>query len=311
MNRRSPQVHRLRPLLLTWAALVILTLSPPSSAFTHIVQPGDTLASISEAFYGKIQRENLLVVANALEAQGGTRIAPGMRLEVPAVTYTRIAAGDTWKSLALRLLGGEHRAHALASANGSKAWLPPEAEAEIVVPYNLRFVATGDETVVGLAYRFLGDRKLAWMLDQYNQREGRRFERGDVLLIPVVDIELTEAGKAAAKHSEALIRLQAEGETRALQLRVQKELASVADDVRNGRYVAAVARANRFLGEGALTAKQRSQTYRELLEAYVALGAEGLAREACALWRAGPEPAPLDPNRYSPKIIAVCESAAP
>ena len=50
--------------LLSWSAAIFCSLPAWAGAFTHIVQPGETLASISERFYGKIQNETLLVVAN-------------------------------------------------------------------------------------------------------------------------------------------------------------------------------------------------------------------------------------------------------
>ncbi len=303
---------RMRSLGAQLAILVGLCILPGrAQAFAHTVMPGDTLASIAETFYGRIQHENLLVVANALEAQGGIRIAPGMRLEVPALSYVRTQPADTWKALALELLGGEHRAAALASANGTKPWLPPDPDTEIIVPYNLRYVTTGDETIVGLAYRYLGDRKLAWMLDQYNQRKGRRIQRGEVVLIPITDIRLTAAGKAAAERADQRVRLQSGGDTRELQLRVEKELAQLKADIHQGHYVAAVARANRFLGEGTLTQKQRAISYQRLVTAYVALGTEGLARDACAKWKEAAGQVNLDPLRVSPKIRAACGEPTP
>ena len=292
-------------------ALVLpLALSSHANAFSYVVQPGDTLAGLAERFYGKIQNERLLVVANALDAQGGSKIVPGMRLEVPALTYVRIGSGQKWKDLAHSLLGGEHRAHALAEANDSKAWLFPPADAEIVVPYNLRIVATGNETVVGLAYLYLGDRRKAWMLDHYNERKGRRLTRGDVLLLPLVDIELTEAGKQAATRAELLASKEAGGAERAAQARVQRELPELHADVRAGRYLDAVRRGLGFLSLGELTKPQRARIHRQLLEAYVALGATGHAAESCRRWSLEAPDAKLDPVWLSPKIIDACERGA-
>jgi hypothetical protein len=275
------------------------------------VQPGDTLASLAERFYGKIQHERLFVAANSLEVEGGIRIVPGMRLEVPALTYVRVSSGQTWKGLAQSLLGGEHRAHAIADANDSKAWLPPPVDAEVVVPYNLRFVATGDETIVGLAYRYLGDRRAAWMLDQYNQRKGRRLVRGEVVLIPVVDLELTEAGRNAASAAHVMESKQLGGGARAAQRAVARELELLERDVRHGHYVQAVARGTAFFSKGQLTKDQRGRIHRLMLEAYVALDAPGLAADSCAEWREAEPKAKLDPALLSPKLIAVCEQAKP
>ncbi len=282
----------------------------PAEAFVHVVQPGDSLASLAETYYGKIQHERLLVAANSLDMEGGVRIVPGLRLEIPALTYVRVSQGQTWKGLAQTFLGGAHRAHALADANDSKAWLFPPVDAEVVVPYNLRFVATGDETIVGLAYRFLGDRRNAWMLDQYNDRKGRRLVRGEVVLIPITDIELTEKGKQAAAEAQLFDQLQLGGGARNAQQSVERELELLARDVREANYVQGVNRGTSFLAKGPLTQRQRAKINRLLLECYVALDAVGLAKEACTAWRKDDPKANLDPTYVSPKIIAACEGPA-
>ncbi len=280
-------------------------------AFIHVVQPGDTLASIAETFYGKIQHERLLVSANGLDVQGGIRIVPGMRLEVPALAYLRVSQGQTWKGLAQELLGGEHRAHLLAEANDSKAWLPPPIDAEIIVPYNLRFVTTGNETIVGLAYRFLGDRKKAWALDQYNGREGRRLTRGEVVLIPIVDIALTDKGRRAAEAARAMENLQFGGSARAAQAAVARDMDRLERDTSLGHYVQAVQRGTAFLERGKLMKKQRARIHRLLLEAYVALEARGLAKQSCAEWMEEDPKASLDPVMMSPKLIEACQQTQP
>ncbi len=301
-------LRRVSPIVLALAALLW---SERAMAFVHIVQPGDTLASIAETFYGKIQHERLLVSANGLDVQGGIRIVPGMRLEIPALTYLRVSKGQTWKGLAQQLLGGEHRAHALAEVNDSKAWLPPPIDAEIIVPYNLRFVTTGNETIVGLAYRFLGDRKKAWALDQYNGRKGRRLTRGEVVLIPIVDIELTEKGRQAAAAAQLVDGLQLGGSARAAQAAVAREMDRLERDVRLGHYVQVIQLGTTFLERGTLMKKQRARIHRLLLEAYVALDARGLAMQSCAEWMEQDPNAKLNPVMMSPKLIAACRKESP
>ena len=188
------------------AALVGLSLASNASAFTHIVQPGETLASIAERIYGRIQHERILVAANELDVQGGLSIVAGMRLEVPSVAYRRVRKGDTWQTMATEHLGTPKRADVLAISNGTNPWLPAEEGAEITIPYNLRLIATAPDTLPQVAYRYLGDTKKAWMLEQYNGAKGIELRRGDVVLVPLTDLPLTEEGRreaAAAGATEA------------------------------------------------------------------------------------------------------------
>lgn len=280
-------------------------------AFTHVVEPGETLAAIAERFYGRIQYEKLLVAANSLDAQGGTPIMPGMLLEVPALRHYRVKSGETWAALAQRFLGAKSRADVLAAANGTSPWLPPADGAEIVIPYNLKIVTNGTDTIVTIAYKYLGNTTKAWVLDHYNGLKGRHLGRGDMVLVPLTDLPLTPAGKKAAENAAGSACSEAAGGKRLSQRRVQNELPALIADVQNGRYVEAVTRGNRFLSSGPLTEPQTATVERQLLEAYVALGATGLATAACDAWRKHDPKAQLDPVQLSPKIIAACKRGHP
>ncbi len=291
--------------------LACLAFAAKAQAFPHVVQPGETLASIAEHYYGRIQYEELLVAANQLDAQGGTPIVSGMRLEVPALDHRRVKGGDSWTDLAGTLLGATTRADVLAAANGTSPWLPPADGAEIVIPYNLRVVASGSDTIVTIAYKYMGDMNKAWVLDHYNGFKGKRVRRGDVVLVPLTDLPLTEVGKHAAAEAAIATCSQAAGDTRQAQRRVESELPALLADVRAGRYVEAVTRGTRFLASGPLTKPQIAVINRQLLEAYAALDAQGLATAACTTWRKNDPRARVDPVMMSPKLVAACERGSP
>jgi LysM domain-containing protein len=283
----------------------MLLAAPRARAFPIVVQPGDTLAGIAQRIYGRVDYEGLLVTANGLEAHGGIPIVPGMRLEVPALAHRRVAPGDTWPSLATTLLGSAERAPALAFSNNGKPWQPPTENAEIIVPYNLRFIATGGETLADVAERFLGDKRRATLLATYNALAGAPLEPGQLVLIPLTQLPLTPIGLQLARRA-ADVWTAPGGELRTQQAAAAAELPLLLADVRGGRYADAVARGVALLSGFSLTTPQRASVQRQLLEAYAALGAEGRAADACREWRRAAPRARLSPVELSPKLLSAC-----
>jgi hypothetical protein len=279
-------------------------------AFPHVVKAGETLAQIAERTYGRVEMEQILVAANGLDAGGGIPIVPGMRLEVPAIGYRRALVGDTWAGLASALLGDASRSDALALANSSMPWLAPADGQELIVPYNLRVVAGAGDSLLTIAYRYLGERDKAWMLDRYNHKKEEPIRRGEVVLVPLVDLPLTAEGKEEAGLAGAGVRAEGTGQTREAQRKVDVELPTLSADVRGGRYVEAIARGNRMLGYGELSRPQIAAVNRQLTEAYAAMDAVGLAETACGAWRSADPSTILDPIELSPKILRVCTAAA-
>lgn len=301
---------KIRSAALVLAAGALLGVAGDAAAFPHVVKKGETLASIAERTYGRVQMEQILVAANGLDAGGGIPIVAGMRLEVPAVGHHRVTAGETWAGLAEQLLGDQRRSDVLAIANGSMPWLPPADGQELIVPYNLRYVAGANDSLLTIAYRFLGERDKAWMLDGYNHKKSEPVRRGDVVLVPLTELPLTPEGRAEAASAGALVRSEGAGKAREAQRKAEAELPQLAADVRAGRWVDAVSRGNRMLGYGDLSRPEVATIQRALTEAYVALDSEGLAETACTAWRAADPGAALDPVELSPKILRACVSAA-
>lgn len=294
--------------LLASLCLAALACAAPAHAFPHVLRRDETLARIAERTYGRIDYEKILVAANGLDAGGGVPTIPGQRLEVPALLHVRVQAGDTWASLAEALLGHPERQDVLSAANESSPWMTPAEGAEIVVPYNLRVIAGPSDTIVTIALRFMGNRDRAWVLDRYNFLKGRAIKRGDVVLVPLTNLALTEAGRAEASAASAE-RLQVAGGAREAQRRAEADMPSLLSEIRGGRYLDAVHRGTKMLSYGELARPQIAAIQRQLLEAYVALDARGHASAACRAFREADPDAPLDPVYLSPKILAACGSA--
>ncbi len=275
-------------------------------AFPHVAQKGETLAALAERYYGRIQFERVLARANFLDGSSSAGLTPGMILEVPALTYRQVRQDETWQTLALELLGDERRHILLAQVNGHKPWVEPELGQLIAIPYNLTWVATGQESLATLAYRFLGSTKHAYRLTTYNQLGDRKLKRGDLLLLPLSDLPLTAEGLAAAKAAATKLIEQTHGDQFEEQKRSHHQTKELSQEVQSGRYIPAVARGTQLLSSGNLTQSGRGKVHFLLLQAYVALGAQGLARTSCRAFRSLRPQAKLDPFMVSPKIIKIC-----
>ena len=289
-----------------FASLAAVLAASNAHGFVHIVRPGETLSQISTRVYGNARLELVIADANALDVQGGSGIVAGMRLEIPACSFHRVLERETWPSLAREYLGDSGRADELALINGGLAWIAPSPEQEVKLPYVLTHIAAEGDTTTKLAHRYLGDANWGWKIDAFNGRKEWKLVRGDVVLVPLAELDLTDAGKAEAAQAQTRDRSQAAGASLELQRKVDAELPPLLADVRAGRYVEAVGRGNRLLGLGELSRVQLATIHRALLEAYVALEAHGSAAAACTDWLKN-EPHPvLDPLLVSPKIRAAC-----
>lgn len=282
----------------------LLTLEREAHAFVHVVQPGETLAQIAQRIYGNTRYETVLAAANFLDSQGGSIPVAGMRLEIPHAGFVRVAAGQSWYALAGSHLGDSKRADVLARANHASSWIPPVEGQEIEIPYNLTILAGEADSVIRLAERFYNNANRAWEINAYNGwTDTPKLKRGDVLLLPLVDLPLTEEGRA--ERNATLEGRASSGSAIAGQRRAEAELPIVVRDLRAGRFLDATARANRLLSLE-LTPAQVIATQRALVESYVALDAVALARGACTAWQQLEPGLKLNPNLVSPKVIAAC-----
>jgi LysM repeat protein len=308
-RRRRRPAHHSRVAALVTVAVFVAAGAGEARAFTHVVKAGEALAQIAERVYGDSKDEVVLIGANALDVQGGSIISAGMRVEVPAPGHHTVVEGETWAEMALSWLGTSDiaRIELLARSNKGVPWVPPVEGQEIEIPAIVTYIAGDGETVNSVAQRFWGDPYRGWEVDTYNGHKGVTVRRGEVLLVPMPGLVLTEAGKAEARAAA-----ERDGASGGMafehQRRADAELPQLLADVRYGRYAEAVARGNRLVGAGALTRPQLAIVHRALLESYVALDARAAAAAACAAWRSNEPRVMLDPDRVSPKIRAACDA---
>jgi hypothetical protein len=133
-------------------------------------------------------------------------------------------------------------------------------------------------------------------------------QRGQILLVPLADLVLSQPGREFAKQQAA--GRQIGGEVRDRQARIDAELPRLREHVARGRYAEAVALGSGLLGGGQLTGNQIVTIQKELATAFVALDQEELAARAFAEALKRQPDLELDGISTSPKVLRALKKAA-
>lgn len=281
--------------------------SAQEPAYLHVVQAGETLASIAEFYYGQARRADVLASENGLTERSPSA-RPGMRLLVPYVRYHRVARGDSWARLAERYYGDPARSVALLKPNGARANVAPVEGTQLLVPYPLRYVVrASSESLASIAAHYYGDRGEARTLRAFNHNSQDRARRGQLVLVPLADLVLSKKGHARIAAESGLCP--DDGAGGRVQTEITQGLPRLHEYVHDGRYVEAVALGNQLLGRGGLTGLQEISVQRELAVSYVALGRTDLATLAFARALEKQPDLELDSQRTSPRVLSALEAA--
>lgn len=275
-------------------------------AYVHVVRLGETLASIAQAYYGDPRRDAVLIRENGLPEQADAPIE-GLRLVIPTVRYHRVTRGETWRSIAERYYADPNRAVALLKANNARGTQPPEEGAQLLVPYPLRHLAHGNDTMASISTQYYGHDEHR-LLRAFNGGRSK-VSRGQTILVPIFDLTLSRAGNDRLHSAIASAAPAASDEQQKVQASVSRDIPTVREYVQAGRFLEATALGNQLLGRGQLTGNQEVSIQRELATAYIALGREDLAVSAFTRALDKQPDLELDSVRTSPRVLTALEAA--
>ena len=287
-------------------ATMFVALAIAARADEHIVRPGESLPQLAEQLYGDARRAEILATANGVRAVDET-LRAGQHLVVPGPEYRAVGAEDTWASLAQRLLGDERRAFLLVEANHGNPDARPTPGSEIVVPAVVAYRCVYGDGLPQIAERFYGRTDAARLIKRYNFLQGARINRDDVLLLPITDLRLTNAGRALLEAQRAG---RGDGSRQVSQTHADEEIRALEANLRDGQYVELVEAAGRLLANGdALSGNQLVSILRSLGTAYVALDRNELAVAAFRDALAHQPDMEWNPITTSPKVVRAVQAA--
>jgi len=196
------------------ALLIIAVLAGTASAddgvINYRVRAGDTFELLAAEFYQDRRDAVYLLEANGLEHP--KKLVAGEVLKIPVSRNVVADKNDTFPKLAERYLGASTRAPYLAKFNNRDVNEHLPVGTPITIPFTVRHVAKGTESIAQLAANYIGaaaakETDLASMLKGYNGIGADRdtIAKGEAILIPVYTVR-TKAAKTTALDADSKTR---------------------------------------------------------------------------------------------------------
>jgi LysM repeat protein len=257
----------------------------------HTVRKGDSFELLAAEYYGSRGYGVFVLLANGMSHPRPLKV--GQKLNIPTTWKYRIAEGDTLSTLASRYLGDLRRAAFLAEFNHITVDATLSIGDELTIPYHATHTAAAREELAALAATFYRDAGKADLLRRYNFRGPRPLEKGDSIVVPLVDVharlpEDPEAEKRARKQREMMAR-------------AREALPRAQDAWKAGDY-ATVRQSLVGLDDEYLDSETGAAAAFLLGEAYIALGDRDSARRMFTIARERRPDLIVRPDEKSPKI---------
>jgi hypothetical protein len=282
--------------------LLVCFYASAAMAWIHVARDGETLEQLSNYYYGTPDKAIIIRAANGFMHPDDGSVLQGERIEIPGVTYHQVTDNEDWYSLANRYLGSSSRAKFLAELNGRDAETSVASGQIVKIPYQLLYIFAPDETIKSVTRLFLGNKHSPRWLQAYNLKKKKKYGRGDALLIPLIDVEYTEA---ARKEIELRDKKKISQEDEDAQIKAVAQITRLRESYSKGKYLEIIVVGQKLLGNKRLTNPQKIGVYQYLAFAYVAFDEIPMAESAFQRALELQPSMELSPITVSPKILQV------
>ncbi len=284
------------------SVLLVCFYTSAAMAWIHVARDGETLEQLSNYYYGTPDKAIIIRAANGFMHPDDGSVLQGERIEIPGVTYHQVTDNEDWYSLANRYLGSSSRAKFLAELNGRDAETSVASGQIVKIPYQLLYIFAPDETIKSVTKLFLGNKHSPRWLQAYNLKKKKKYGRGDALLIPLIDVEYTEA---ARKEIELRDKKKISQEDEDAQIKAVAQITRLRESYSKGKYLEIIVIGQKLLGNKRLTNPQKIGVYQYLAFAYVAFDEIPMAESAFQKALELQPSMELSPITVSPKILQV------
>jgi hypothetical protein len=238
----------------------------------HRIRFGDTLATISQHYYGSRAYAQLLQLANGLPSE---RLDAGDHIRIPTAWHYTVRKTTTLKGLATRFLGDARRWPALAMINQLRRKRKRvRAGTRLEIPFVLPYTVSASDTFAELSQRFYGTKKYGGLIASYNFITATSPSAGTQIEIPMGKPRITKV-RLEQLTNERLLGVSSEAD------REQREgLQESNAMLRRGEYWAVPLRLVKLLAQDHTSDALMAEVYKLLAIAYVAVDQHDLAVRA-------------------------------
>ena len=282
--------------------LFILLSSVYVHAWIHVARDGETLEQLASFYYGTGSKAIIIRAANGFMHPDDGSLLQGERVEIPGITYHMVKDGEDWYSLSNIYLGSSRRASFLAELNKSNIDIPPSSGKIVKIPYQLLYIFAPDESLKSVARMFMGKSYNAKWLKEYNLKKRKHYGRGDAVLVPLFNVEYTDAAK---KEINKLKENPVSKEDKKAQIEAVKQISLLRKFYENGKYIKIIAIAQKLIASQQLTNPQKIGVYKYLAFAYIAFNEPAMAKLFFIKALKIQPSMELSPITVSPKILTV------
>lgn len=280
-----------------WFALVLLLLphSAQAQRVMHRVRFGETLAGISQLYYGTEKHAAIIALANNGDPQQQPK--PGDHIRVPTAWVHTVRANTTLNALAKELLGDSRRGPVLRHFNRRIRRNRVRAKTKVVVPFTLAHTVTPSDTPADLARQFYGSPQQAKLLLSHNLLSAPQLKPGSTIDIPIGHVRITP------QRMETLINARLLGVHQNVDQQGREALQEANALLRGGDYWSVGLRLVKLLGQQISSDAYLAEVYKLLAISYVALDHSKIAVKAFREALLHQPDLSLDPVTTSPKVI--------